>query len=135
MSDFAKRIEITNRENSFMIYNGMKLTEMSEDFARVELNVLPSSKNLFGAIHGGVFFTMSDCAAGAAARSGGMRYVTLSNSFEFFRNTKSEQIRAEGFVRHRGRTICIVQVDVKDETDSVLASGTFTMFCTGKLDE
>ena len=117
-----------------MIFNGMKLTEMSKDYARVEMNVQPTSRNLFGAIHGGVFFTMSDCAAGAAARSGGMRYVTLSNSFEFYRNTKGEHIRAEGLVRHRGRTICVVQVDVKDDSDALLASGTFTMFCTGELD-
>ena len=40
-----------------------------------------------------------DRAAGGAARSNGMRYVTISNSFEFFRNTKRDHLIAEGRVK------------------------------------
>ncbi|MBP1758232.1 MAG: hypothetical protein H6Q61_481 [Firmicutes bacterium] len=132
--DYKKHIEKTNQGNHFMIHNYMKLTQMWEDHAIVELEVQSESHNLFGGIHGGVFLTMSDCAAGAAARSRGQSYVTLSNSFEFFRGSDHEHIRALSSVRHRGKTICVVSVDVKDGEDKLLASGTFTMFCTGAAD-
>ena len=133
--DYQKLIATTNQENHFMTHNFIKLTQMWEDHAIVELEVQKESKNLFGGIHGGVFFTMADCAAGSAARSRGKRYVTLSNSFEFFGTTKHEHIRALATVRHRGKTICVVSVDVKDGEDKLLAGGTFTMFATGEIED
>ena len=132
--NYTELIETTNSKNMFMTHNSIRLAYMEEDHAVVELQVCPESHNLYGAIHGGVFLTMADCAAGSAARSRGMKYVTVSNSFEFFRNTTSDVIRAYSSVRHRGKTICVVVVDVKDGEDRLLASGTFTMFCTGQLD-
>ena len=85
-------------------------------------------------VHGGMFLTMADCASGGAARSNGMRYVTVSNSFEFFRNTKDDHLIAEGWVKSRGTTICIVEVEIRDTSGNVLCGGTFTMFCVGKQD-
>lgn len=133
--DFEKLIAATNQGNHFMIYNFMKLTKLWEDHAIVELTVQKESKNLFGAIHGGVFVTMADCAAGAAARSRGKRHVTLNNNFEFLRTTRNETIRAYSSVRHRGKTICVVSVEVKDGDDKLLACGTFTMFATGEVED
>ena len=124
----------TNEQNRFMAHNFMKLTQMWEDHAVVELELRDESRNLFGGVHGGVLFTMADCAAGSAARSRGMRYVTLNNSFEFLSSTKSNQIRAIASVRRRGRTICVISVDVKDEEDKLIAGGTFTMYATGELE-
>lgn len=132
--DYQQMIEQTNTQNHFMIHNGMKLAQLWEDHAIVEMEVRPESFNLFGGIHGGVFFSLADCAAGSAARSKGTKYVTLGNSFEFFRSTKHEYMRAYASVRHRGKTICVVSVDVKDGEDKLLAGGTFTLFATGKLD-
>ena len=133
--DFEKKIAATNDGNHFMVHNHIRLTKMEEDFAVVELAVQKESRNLFGSVHGGVFLTMADCAAGGAARSDGGRYVTLNNSFQFFRNTKDSHIRAEGTIRHRGKTICVAHVDVKDGEDKLLASGTFTLFYTGEMED
>ena len=132
--DFEKKIAATNAGNHFMVHNHIRLTKMEKDYAVVELLVQKESRNLFGGVHGGVFLTMADCAAGGAARSDGGRYVTLNNSFQFFRNTKDSHIRAEGIIRHRGRTICVAQVDVKDGADVLLASGSFTLFYTGEME-
>ena len=63
-----------------------------------------------------------------------MRYVTLSNSFEFYSNSKGSHLIAEGKVKNRGKTICVVEVEIKDDTGKLLCGGTFTMFCVGKLD-
>ena len=104
------------------------------DHAVVEADLTTWNRNLYGAVHGGMFLTMADCAAGGAARSNGMRYVTISNSFEFFRNTKRDHLIAEGRVKSRGTTLCVVEVEIRDETEKLLCGGTFTMFCVGKQD-
>ena len=117
--DFQAMVNDTNQKNSFMLHNGIQLTKMERDHA---------------VVHGGMFLTMADCAAGGAARSNGMRYVTISNSFEFFRNTKRDHLIAEGRVKSRGTTLCVVEVEIRDETEKLLCGGTFTMFCVGKQD-
>ena len=40
----------------------------------------------------------------------------------------------EGWVKSRGTTICIVEVEIRDTSGKVLCGGTFTMFCVGKQD-
>lgn len=133
--EFADKILATNTKNSFMLHNGIRLTKMEKDYAVIEAQLTRENRNLYGAVHGGMFLTMADCAAGGAARTNGMRYVTLSSSFEFYRNTDSDHLIAEGRIKHRGRTICVAEVEVKDGEGKVLAGGTFTLFCTGQLDE
>lgn len=135
MLDFKQQIDWTNEKNSFMTHNFMRLSQLWEDHAVVELEVHPESCNLFGSLHGGTLFTLADCAAGAAARSKGMRYVTLSNSFEFHAASESDFISAVATVRHRGKSICTISVDVKDAQEKLLAGGTFTMYQIGPLDD
>ena len=91
-------------------------------------------KNPVRADQGGDLYSYTG-AAGGAARTNGMRYVTVSNSFEFFRNTKSDHLIAEGRIKSRGRTICVAEVEIHDGLGKLLCSGTFTLFCTGKLDK
>ena len=130
-----------------MRHNGILLTQMEKDRAVVEADLTETNRNLYGAVHGGMFLTMADCASGGAARSNGMRYVTVSNSFEFYSNStvfyftlcdysnsKGSHLIAEGKVKNRGKTICVVEVEIKDDTGKLLCGGTFTMFCVGKLD-
>ena len=132
---FADKIKAANSKNSFMLHNGIRLTGMEQDYARVEADLCRENRNLYGAVHGGMFLTMADCAAGAAARTNGMRYVTVSSSFEFYRNTQDSHLIAEGRIKNRGKTICVAEVDVYDGGGKLLCGGTFTLFCTGEWDE
>lgn len=133
--DFQAMIDATNQKNSFMRHIGITLTTMERDHAVAEAQLSRINRNLYGAVHGGMFLSMADCAAGGAARSNGMRYVTVNNSFSFFRNTKRDHLIAEGRVKSRGKTICVVAVEVLDDTGKLLCEGTFTMFCVGSQDE
>ena len=116
--DYQRIIANTNRDNSFMRHNGILLTQMEKDRAVVEADLTETNRNLYGAVHGGMFLSMADCASGGAARS----------------NSKGSHLIAEGKVKNRGKTICVVEVEIKDDTGKLLCGGTFTMFCVGKLD-
>lgn len=133
--DYTDKINTTNEKNSFMRHNGILLTEMSKDYAKLEAHLNRENRNLYGAVHGGMFLTMADCAAGGAARSNGMRYVTVSSSFEFFRNTNDQHLIAEGRVKNRGKTICVAEVEIHDSLGKLLCGGTFTLFCVGSQDD
>ncbi len=131
--DFTAQMLVTNTKNKFMLHNQLKLTKMEPDYACVEVDISKHHENLYGAVHGGLFLIMADCAAGGAARTNGLQYVTVSNSFEFYRNTKNKHLIAEGRVKHRGNTLCVVEVALHDAEGETLGGGTFTLFCTGEM--
>ena len=115
--------------NRFGVHNGVTLIHVEPDHAVTGLTVGPETLNPYGAIHGGAFFAMADSAAGAAARTDGREYVTQCADVHFIRNQGSGTVRAESSVIHRGRATCLVNVEIKNEEDKLLAAGTFTFFC------
>lgn len=129
--DVLKSIEAICKEKGCMSYNHVTLKEWSKDRGVVQLNVNEDNLNQHGITHGGVLFTMADCAAGIAALTDGRPYVTISSSFNFLRSSKvGENIEAVGTVRRRGRSTCYAEVEITSvTTGKLLATGTFTYFC------
>lgn len=117
-------------KNEFMNHNHIYLKVVEQDRVVTEMTVVKESLNPYGIAHGGALYTMGDCAAGIAARTDGRRYVTLSSSFNFLRSGQiGDTIQAIGLVRHRGRTTCVVDVDVTDSQGRLLSNGSYTFFC------
>ena len=55
-----------NEHDLFSGKSGMKLVELREGYAKVELTIDESSMNYMGSMHGGLIYTMADVAAGSA---------------------------------------------------------------------
>lgn len=123
----AKTRERLSR-NAFMAYNHMELEAVEADRAVFRLEIRPESKNPFGMVHGGALYTLADNAAGVAAHTDGRSYVTQTSSLHFLRNQSAGTVRAEGRVRHRGRSTCLTEVDLTGEGGALLATGEFTYF-------
>lgn len=117
------------RENPFMQYNHIKIRQVTQDSARVSLDIVRESTNIYGVVHGGAYFTMADCCAGLAARSDGRQYVTQDAAVQFVRNTGEGRVTAQAQVLHRGRRVCLVEVKITDEAGALLFNGTFSMYC------
>ena len=64
-----------------------------------------------------------------AAHTDGRNYVTQTSSLHFLRNQPEGEIQADARVRHRGRSTCLVAVDILGEDETLLATGEFTFFC------
>lgn len=118
--------------NVFMHHNHMEVSHLERDRAVVALDIVPDSLNPYGALHGGAYYTMADCAGGAACRTDGRYYVTLHGSLDFLHAARSGRVEAEARVRHRGRTTCLVEVEITGEGGSLLARGSFNFFCLGE---
>lgn len=114
--------------NQFTLHNFMELELAEPDRAVFRLTVRPESRNPYGMVHGGAMYTLADDATGVAAHSDGRHYVTQNGSLNFLKNQPGGIIRAEAKVRHRGRTTCLVDVDITGESGVLLATGQFTYF-------
>ena len=127
----------TERMNQFAVYNHIEMVEVEPDHAIFRLNIRPESKNGYGMVHGGAIYAMADNATGFAAHTDGRSYVTQTSALHLLRNQTSGTIRANAYLRHRGRSTCLVSVDIVGEGGNLLATGEFTFFCVDKtiLDE
>ncbi len=112
--------------NPFMAYNHIHLVtidmdEKGEYRAKACVELRPESKNLHGAVHGGLLYGLADCAAGAAARCDGNDYVTQSAHIDFLRNTTYGKVTARAAVVRRGRHVVVLHVEIYDEENMLLA--------------
>jgi acyl-CoA thioesterase len=115
--------------NPFMEENGIEI--VAESTERTVLRVVPQKmhKNPYNMIHGGLLFTMIDCAAGITARADGNIYVTQNAYVNFLTNTdQEEEILAETDVIRRGATIVAVHVVVRTAAGKQLADAVVDMF-------
>ena len=118
--------------NAFTDHNFIRLESAEADCAVYRLDIRPESRNPFGMVHGGALYTLADDAAGGAAHSDGRHYVTQHGDLHFLDNRAHGTIRAAGRVRHRGRSTVLVDVEITDESGSVLATGAFSYFCVDR---
>jgi uncharacterized protein (TIGR00369 family) len=85
--------------------------------------------NPIGSVHGGIFATLLDSAAGCAVQSTlpqGMAYTSLDLTVKFLRRITVDtgRVRAIGTVVNRTRQTALAQAQLVDATDRLLAHAT-----------
>lgn len=115
--------------NPYLRMNHIVVEHIRRDYVQLSVELCPELRNPYGMAHGGLLFTMSDCCAGINARTDGRRYVTQASDFHFLKNVPAGKLIAESYLIHRGGATCVLRVTVHLEDGTVLADGTFTMFC------
>ena len=129
MNELEQQTRARLNRNTFMVHNFIEMEHVEPDRAVFRLDVRPESLNAYGMVHGGAIYAMADNATGYAAHTDGRSYVTQSSAMHFLRNQTDGIVRADARVRHRGRTTCLVDVDILGEGEKLLATGEFTYFC------
>lgn len=103
----------------------------SVEVGRVAFRLRPAGfhYNPIGSVHGGVFATLLDSAAGCAVHSmlpADVGYTSLDFSVKFLRRLTVEtgEVRATGWVVHSGRTIALARAELADASERLLAEAT-----------
>ncbi|MEM7255100.1 MAG: PaaI family thioesterase [Pseudomonadota bacterium] len=107
------------------------LDHVEPDLARVRLNFHAGVLNGGGIVHGGAIAAVLDTAATAAAWANpelnpGARGATASLTVNFMSPGLDGDVVAEGRVIRRGRSLCTVEVDVRDLDHRHIARGLVT---------
>ena len=124
---FSEQLEFTNRTNRFMNHCGIRMTELREGLCRAELTVEDFCKNTGETIHGGLLYTMADCAVSAYGRAVYGACVTLSGEFHYLSNVTGGVLMAEVRPVKQGGTVLVMRAEVR-AGDKLLADGTFTCY-------
>ena len=129
-----KLIGLGNTGNPFDTHNGLRVADVGEGTATVEVALQHENLNSWGGPHGGLLFTMADVACGLATISLRQEVcVTVNATMDFIAAAGGEGvIRAEGKVLHCGRKMCFCSAEVFDEKDTLLSRLNVTMYFPGR---
>lgn len=111
---------------TFSPYTGVYLTSLSDGGAEAELVLAPHHMNPMGIVHGGVYCTLMDHVAGAAACTRGSRCLTVDCETRFIGIPAGDKLYGHARAVRMGRTIVVMRAWVTDSADTLCAEGTYT---------
>jgi uncharacterized protein (TIGR00369 family) len=108
---------------------GFRLTSIEPGQAVFEYEATDGHANPMGTLHGGILCTIADSAMGMAYASlleAGESFTTLEMKINFLKPVWQAKLRATGRVIKNGRTIGLVECNILDEQDQLIAHATST---------
>lgn len=115
-----------NLPGSFNVENGIRLTSLSDGGAEGEVRLTAGHLNPLGIVHGGVYCTLMDQVAGAAACTRGSRCRTVNCETRFLGAAQGDMLLGHAQAIHMGRTIVVMRAWVTDASGTLCADGTYT---------
>ncbi len=95
----------------------------------MEMDAGPQHSSPLGTVHGGILCDLADAAMGmayAASLDEGETFTTLELKINFLKPVWSGRLTATGYVVKSGRTVGLVDCDVHDEKQSLVARASST---------
>lgn len=131
--EFQKLIDFRNEYPGFAKEMGMKVTEVSMGYARVEMEIDERSGNPIGSVHGGVIFALADTAGGVAATSRGSFVTTVSGDISYL-NPAIQVKKLVGVTQElkAGKNVLVYDVLILDETEKLIAKARMTYYSLHK---
>lgn len=121
-------IEYANKLSGFNKHNGIEVVEFDDEHCTVVGKLYDRTMNPFEMAHGGFVYSLCDVAAGALISREDHPGVTLNSNMHFLHPSRGTQLRAEGRVIKKGRTVSVIETSVYDDNDSLTAVGTFEIY-------
>ena len=113
-------------KNPFWALLGMELSEVKKGWAIVRLPIEDKLTNAIGLVHGGAIFSAADSAVGMALIGLTHRDESISTQemkINYLKPVKGREIMAEARIVHRGSRTAVGDVEVRDETQNIIAKG------------
>jgi 1,4-dihydroxy-2-naphthoyl-CoA hydrolase len=109
---------------------GIEIISVAADRVVAHLDWAPERCTAGGTLHGGAIMSLADTAGGLSAfvnlPDGSTGTTAVSSSTQFTRGLRQGRATATARPLHRGRTTIVVETDVRDDEDRLLARVTQT---------
>lgn len=120
-----ERVSRLLAEDAFARGLGIEMVSVEEDGITIAMDVRPEHLNFLGVGHGGVVFSLADCAFSLAANSAGSRAVAIDAHLVLTAAAREgDRLLARAAEVTRGRTLGTYRVDVTRDDGRV--AGLFT---------
>ena len=115
-----------NQAGAYAAVGGMQVVAVGDGWARSELQLTTQHWNPMGIVHGGVYCTMMDQAAGTAACSRGSFCRTINCEVRFLAPAQGDHLTSRAEAVRMGRSIAVIRAWVEDTEGTVCAEGIYT---------
>jgi 1,4-dihydroxy-2-naphthoyl-CoA hydrolase len=116
----------TTTAGGFVELLGLRFDEVTPDRVAISWDVTPALHQPYGIVHGGVYASVVETAAsiaGAAWLGERGQVVGVNNSTDFLRAVRAGTLHAVAEPVHRGRLQQLWLVQIRDETERLVARG------------
>lgn len=130
--ELARRLRQSNTARQFGFY----LVAAERGRAVIGMRVARRHKQAHGVVHGGVLAALADTAAGLAtymAVPRGTRVATVELKINYLEAVEEGKLAAEARVIRVGKTLAVVECDVRDDDKRLVAKSLLT-FSIGPFD-
>jgi uncharacterized protein (TIGR00369 family) len=131
---YKKALALINNPEQFSAYAGITVTRLDDNYAEGVLNVTKNSLNPHGIVHGGCLCTLADTVAGMAVVTCGFKCVTMDSNINYLRPATGNKIYGVSRAKKVGKTVCVFDAELTNESGDLVACGTYTFYVLGKLD-
>lgn len=112
----------------FATENGMIIEELDGEHAVTSVILTDRHKNALGGVMGGAIFTLADFAFAALTNDKQRATVAQQVSINYLAASKGTKLTATARYKKDGRTSCVVNIDVTDDTGREIAQFVGTGF-------
>jgi acyl-CoA thioesterase len=104
---------------------GIEILEIKDGYAKMSMQITKKHINAHGFTHGGVLFSLADCAFAEAVNFGDRQAVAVQVSINYLRPTvEGDVLVAEANTVSDGKTLALCSVVVrKEDKDVAMFSG------------
>lgn len=112
----------------FARFIGIKLITVEPGYAIAKIEITENHFNGLNLVQGGVIFTLADYAFAAASNSKGFATVSINTNISFLKTPRSRILTAEAKEISSSKSICLYNIDVFDEDNTIIANLSSTGF-------
>ena len=105
----------------FATENGMTLEELDGEHSVTSVTLAARHRNALGGVMGGVIFTLADFAFASLTNDKKRKVVAQQVSINYLNAAKGGRLIATATYKKDGRSSCVVNVDVVDDTGRAIA--------------
>ncbi len=116
------------QNDKFATHAGCVITEADENRVVCEMPLTEKTQNAHGGVMGGAIFTLADFAFAALTNDRDRLVVAQQVSISYLAAPKGGRLVATARYRKDGRSSCVVNVDVSDDTGRDVAQFVGTGF-------
>jgi acyl-CoA thioesterase len=109
------------KKDRFATDAGVKLVALSEKESEAEMVLTDAHKNAYGGVMGGAIFTLADFAFATLTNNNHKLTVAQQVSINYLSAPKGDKLSATAHFVKDGKSTCVVEVMVKDNTGREVA--------------
>lgn len=126
-------VDYMMEKDYFSQFLGIKIIDIKENYALVEMEITKQMLNGLGTVHGGVTFAFADSALAFSSNNSGEAAVALNCTVHFTKAGREGDIfRAESILVTETRKTALYDIKITNQNDDLVAKFSGTVYKIGK---